>query len=93
MTEDQELRELIVSLLEKEEHGSDDAEPAGRTVEPDGRLELTSLELVRLLVSVEEHLDIELDDVEIMNANFDTIDDIVALVGRSRAPSGSMGRT
>jgi acyl carrier protein len=55
-------------------------------------LELTSLELVRLLVSLEEHLDIEIDDAEVMNANFQTVDDIVSLVSRSLAPSGHAGR-
>lgn len=90
MTDDRELRQLIVGLLEKQVDGDGELEP--RTSLADGGLELTSLELVRLLVSLEEHLDLELDDADIMNANFDTVDDIVALVSRSLSPTGSAGR-
>ena len=92
MTEDHELRQLIVGLLEKQGGGNGEVELTSQTSLTGGGLELTSLELVRLLVSLEEHLDIELDDVETMNANFDTIDDIVGLVSRSLAPSGHTGR-
>lgn len=90
MTDDRELRQLIVGLLEKQVDGDGELEP--RTSLGDGGLDLTSLELVRLLVSLEEHLDLELDDADIMNANFDTVDDIVALVSRSLSPTGSAGR-
>ncbi len=92
MTDDHELRQLIVGLLQEQGGGNSDVELTPQTPLTEGGLELTSLELVRLLVSLEGHLDIELDDVEIMNANFDTVDDIVALVGRSLAPSGRAGR-
>lgn len=87
MTDDQELRQLIVSLLDKQAAASGDGEAAHGPV-ADGSLDLSSLELVRLLVSLEEHLDVELDDADIMNANFETVDDIVGLVSRSLAPSG-----
>jgi acyl carrier protein len=90
MTDDRELRQLVVSLLEKQVDGDGELTPG--TSLTDGGLDLTSLELVRLLVSLEEHLDLELDDADIMNANFDTVDDIVALVSRSLSPTGSVGR-
>jgi acyl carrier protein len=80
MNDDQELRQLIAKLLASEGRTNGELELAPNTSLTEGGLELTSLELVRLLVSLEEHLDIELDDVEIMNAHFDTVDDIVALV-------------
>lgn len=85
MNDDQELRQLIAKLLASEGRGTGELELAPDTSLTEGGLELTSLELVRLLVSLEEHLDIELDDVEIMNAHFDTVDDIVALVRGSLA--------
>jgi acyl carrier protein len=78
---DGELRNLIIELLMAEGH--EDGELTDRTSLTDGGLELTSLELVRLLVNLEEHLGIELDDAAIMNAHFDTVDDIVTLVARS----------
>lgn len=83
---DQDLLRLIVDLL-GEQDGRDDLEVTAATPLTDS-LELTSLELVRLLVSLEEHLDIQIDDTEIMNANFQTVGDIVNLVSRSIAPSG-----
>jgi acyl carrier protein len=92
MTDDHELRQLIVDLLDKQVGGDGEAATTPRASLTEGGLDLTSLELVRLLVSLEEHLDMELDDVEVMNANFETVDDIVALVGRSLAPSGRAGR-
>jgi acyl carrier protein len=85
MTDDQDLLRLIVDLLRGQD-GRGDLELTAATPLTDG-LELTSLELVRLLVSLEEHLDIQIDDAEIMNANFQTVGDIVSLVSRSLAPS------
>jgi acyl carrier protein len=81
--EDQALRQLIVDLIEKQVGANGDMELTSRTDLAGGSLDLTSLELVRLLVSLEEHLDVELDDAAIMNTHFGTVDDIVALVGGS----------
>src|SRR5262249_22169339 len=83
-----ELRELILGLLERQQaaNGAEAGQPA------DDNLDLTSLELVRLLVNLEDHLDLELDDVDIMNANFGTVEDIVALVSRSLSLAGRAGR-
>lgn len=81
MNNDGELRNLIIELLTAEGHEA--GELTDRTSLANGGLELTSLELVRLLVNLEEHLGIELDDAAIMNAHFDTVDDIVTLVARS----------
>jgi acyl carrier protein len=90
MTDNQDLLQLIVSLLRQQKGIGDLELTAGTPLTDD--LELTSLELVRLLVSLEEHLDIQIDDAEIMNANFQTVDDIVSLVSRSSAPSGHAWR-
>jgi acyl carrier protein len=81
VNEDQNLRRTIMDLLVAEGHGNDAV--TSQTALTDGGLELTSLELVRLLVSLEERLGIELDDATIMNGHFDTVDDIVALVAQS----------
>lgn len=78
---DQNLRQLIMDVLVAEGHGEDDV--TSETALADGGLELTSLELVRLLVSLEERLGVEFDDAAIMNAHFGTVDDIVALVSQS----------
>jgi acyl carrier protein len=85
MTDDQALRQLIVDLIERQVRANGDLELTAPADLGDGQLDLTSLELVRLLVSLEEHLDVELDDAAIMNTHFGTVDDIVALV------SGSVG--
>lgn len=76
MNDEQEIRTLIGSLL------PGDRSQAGED------LDLTSLELVRLLVNLEEHLGIEFDDGEIMNVRIDAIDDIVALV-RAAMPAST----
>jgi acyl carrier protein len=87
---DQELRELIAHLLESAWQASGEPVTGAPGANPDDGLELTSLELVRLLVTLEEHLDIELDDVAVMNARLDTVDDIIALVRESQ-PLSSTG--
>ena len=79
--DDQDLRQMIMDLLTAEGHQGGDV--TAQTALADGGLELTSLELVRLLVSLEERLGIEFDDATIMNASFDTVDDVVALVAQA----------
>ena len=81
MEKTRDLRQIIMDVLAAEGHAGDGV--SSPTALANGGLELTSLELVRLLVSLEERLGIELDDAAIMNAHFDTVDDIVALVTRS----------
>jgi acyl carrier protein len=74
-----EVRKVVLELLVAEGHGH--REPTAQSEK--GALKLSSLELVRLLVSLEERLGIEFDDATIMNAHFDSVDDIVELVGQS----------
>ncbi|MDQ1741154.1 MAG: hypothetical protein QOE53_2806 [Pseudonocardiales bacterium] len=76
--DDQNVRELIMDMLVAEGYGADGV--TVQTALADGGLRLSSLELVRLLVSLEDRLGISLDDATIMNARFDTVDDIVSLV-------------
>lgn len=83
MTYEQEVCQLITQLLASEGRPAEGLEVIPQTSLADDGLALTSLELVRLLVSLEERLDIELDDVAVMNAHFDTVADIVAVVRES----------
>jgi acyl carrier protein len=76
--DDQKVRDLIMDMLVAEGYGADGV--TVQTALTDGGLRLSSLELVRLLVSLEDRLGISLDDATIMNARFDTVDDIVSLV-------------
>lgn len=75
---DQELRQIVVDAVAQVRQGGDNDDD-----QPADELDLTSLELVRLLVNLEELLDIDLDDAAIMNGRLDTVDDIVALMRRS----------
>ena len=79
-THDNDLRQVIMGVLEAEGHR--DGLTAQTRLGEEG-LALTSLELVRLLVSLEERLGVEFDDAVIMGAHFDTIDDIVTLIAQS----------
>jgi acyl carrier protein len=82
----EELRRVVLDQLQVTRQSFDTtSEPAG------GELDLTSLDLVRLLVSLEEQLDIEIDEVAIMNARLDTVDDVVSLVQRSFVLTSSGG--
>lgn len=81
MSEDQNVRQLIMDMLVAEGFGEDSA--TLQAALSGGGLRLSSLELVRLLVSLEERLGISLDDAAIMNARFETVDDIVSLVTQS----------
>ncbi|MFC4049264.1 MULTISPECIES: phosphopantetheine-binding protein [Actinomadura] len=79
---DQELRQIVVEAVDQVRQGGDgDGDHDGD--QPGDELDLTSLELVRLLVNLEELLDIDLDDAAIMNGRLDTVDDIVALMRQS----------
>jgi acyl carrier protein len=71
---------MIMDMLVAEGHGSDGAAAEEEEPRPEDGLTLSSLELVRLLVSLEERLGISLDDTAILNAQFNTVDDIVELV-------------
>jgi len=82
---DDELRRLVTDQLRtaRQSFGVTDAQPVGDS------LDLTSLELVRMLVNLEELLDIEIDEVAIMNARLDSVGDVVALLRESMAqPTG-----
>lgn len=85
---DSEIHALIKRLLLADNAAVAELEVNGTTSLATGGLELTSLELIRLLVGLEEALDIELDDEMIMNSHFDTVDDVVELTGRGLANSG-----
>ncbi|MGI8666970.1 MAG: phosphopantetheine-binding protein [Jatrophihabitans sp.] len=81
MNDHHEVRKVVLELLVAEGHRGPGPVVAAGSAE--GALKLSSLELVRLLVSLEERLGIEFDDAIIMNARFDSVDDIVELVGQS----------
>jgi len=68
----QSVRAVIVELIQTEGHPAE-------AVASD-TLTLSSLELVRLLVGLEERLDLEFDDATVMNAQFNSVNDIVHLV-------------
>jgi acyl carrier protein len=78
---DQTVLQHIADILAAEGHGNGHLE--AETALSDGGLKLSSLELVRLLVSLEERLGIAFDDETILNARFNTVDDIVSLVAQS----------
>jgi len=86
---DKDLRQVVMDVLAAEGHGSGGI--TAQTGLGDGGLALTSLELVRLLVSLEERLGVEFDDATIMNAHFGTVDDLVALVAQSATAPASLG--
>jgi acyl carrier protein len=78
---DQTIRQHIADILAAEGHGNGSV--TAETALSDGGLELSSLELVRLLVSLEERLGISFDDETILNARFNTVDDIISVVVQS----------
>lgn len=82
MRSKQEIRQVVLDLIAEFERGGD-VELLSESPLGAGGLELTSLDLVRLLVGLEQQLGIELDDGAIMNSSFDVVDDIVSLVVRS----------
>jgi DNA-binding SARP family transcriptional activator/acyl carrier protein/DNA polymerase III delta prime subunit len=90
-TGEQEMCQLIEKLLTGQGREDEHIEVTPQTSLADDGLALTSLELVRLLVNLEERMDVELDDVAIMNASFDNVGDILALLGVSRTPTGRAG--
>jgi acyl carrier protein len=86
---DEEIRQLIMKLLAEAKSGAGHGGDTADAPAADGRLQLSSLELVRLLVALEDDLDIELEDETVMNTKLSTVDDVVALVRDSLAsPTG-----
>ena len=85
---DTDVFDTVISLLADEGRGVDAVAVGAQTSLGGDGLHLSSLELVRLLVNLEERFDIELDDVTIMNSRFDSVADLVHLVGRSLEMSG-----
>jgi acyl carrier protein len=88
MNDDQNVRQLILDMLAAEKNGTVEVPTqtarAAENALDEAHLGLSSLELVRLLVSL-ERLGIEIDDAAIMNSRFETLDDIVSLVAVSAA--------
>jgi acyl carrier protein len=76
---EQEIREVVVDLVH-EIDGKADADVAPDSSLGTGGLELTSLEVVRILVGLEEKLGVELEDGAIMNSSLEVVDDLVSLV-------------
>lgn len=76
-----DLPMVIESLL------SESGAAAGLTGD-DVLLDMSSLELVRFLIALEERLAVEFDDESIMNMSLETVQDIVDLVEHAH-PSAS----
>jgi acyl carrier protein len=76
---EQEIRQVVVDLVH-EIDGKADADVAPDSSLGAGGLELTSLEVVRILVGLEEQLGVELEDGAIMNSRLEVVDDLVSLV-------------
>ena len=85
MISDGELHHKISALLAGADHPSAEFPITNETPLVDGGLELTSLDLVRLFVGLEEELQIELEDTAMFEVNFDRVDDIVMVVRSSLA--------
>jgi hypothetical protein len=89
--DDEELRRVVVARLHDARNGF-----GGKGADGDGfgpgedgdALNLTSLEVVRLLVRLEEDLDTEIDEAAVMNVRLDTVDDVVSLLRQSLAGAG-----
>jgi acyl carrier protein len=79
MKTEQEVRQVVVELIH-EIDGKSDADVAPDSSLGTGGLELTSLEVVRVLVGLEEQLGVELEDGAIMNSSLEVVDDLVSLV-------------
>ncbi|MEO3755830.1 acyl carrier protein [Streptomyces sp. B6B3] len=85
-TRDRTPSEAVIALLLAEACPPDDVVPTPETPLTDGGLELSSLDLVRAIVGIEESLGIELGDEEVMDADLRTVADVLALVARATPP-------
>jgi acyl carrier protein len=92
MKTEEDVRRAVVDLVHEIE-GKGDAEVTPQSSLGTGGLELTSLEVVRLLVGLEERVGAELDDAAIMNSNLEVVDDIVSLVVGADEPEPAGART
>ncbi|GAB3930489.1 hypothetical protein GCM10029976_032480 [Kribbella albertanoniae] len=75
-----EVHQGIAELLKGFDHPSADLEITGRTALADGGLELTSLDLIRVIVGLEEHFGVELNDDLIFDSSFDSVSDLVTVL-------------
>ncbi len=79
-TRDRTPAEAVIQLLLAEACPADDMVLTPETPLTDGGLELSSLDLVRAIVGIEESLGIELGDEAVMDADLRTVADVLALV-------------
>lgn len=87
MSDSKEFLDLVSELLS--DNPNSDVDMSMGTPLADGGLELTSLELIQLLVQLEERLDIKIPDNAVMNAFLDDVGDLFRLVDAcSDAPAG-----
>lgn len=87
MTRTHDVRAVVVGALTAESATWEGAEPTPDTPLADGGLELSSLEVVRALVRIEEGLGSELADEDVWSAELRTVGDLLDLVARA-APRG-----
>jgi acyl carrier protein len=85
-TVDRATAEAVIDLLLAEARPAEGLVPTPGTPLTDGGLELSSLDLVRAIVGIEESLGVEVGDEEVMDADLRTVADVLALVARASRP-------
>jgi acyl carrier protein len=83
-----DYRECVVNVLRQESRLEPGAPVTAATPLGDGGLAMTSIGLVRAFISVEDMLDIELDDAVIMGTDLRTVGDVLTLVARAAGEPG-----
>jgi acyl carrier protein len=78
----QDVRQTIVTTLTTEGRPAAGIVVGVDTPLAEGGLELTSLGLVRALVTLEDTLGVELDDAVVMTAEFRTVSDVTEAIMR-----------
>lgn len=79
MIDADEFLALVSDLLS--DNPNADIEKSMDTPLADGGLELTSLDLIQLLVQIEERLGLRIPDDAVMNTYLDTLDDLYRVIG------------
>lgn len=83
MTDTHDFRAAVINLLTAESATWAGGEVTSETPLSDGGLDLSSLEVVRALVRIEEDLGVELSDEDIWAAEPRTVGDLLDLASRA----------
>ena len=74
------MRAIVIRVLTDEADQADRVEVTPHTPLADGGLALSSLSFMRVLIRLEDELDVEIDDAAVMGSRLTVVEDLMTVV-------------